>query len=47
MGLRNRKRTVELMSMLELGENFVTSMRQWKLRWCEHVTRRDVTVGIG
>ena len=44
--LRNRKKTSELMSMLEMSEDIVTLVGQSRMRWYGHVMRRDVTVGI-
>ena len=44
--LRDRKSSVELMSMVGLSEDIVTLVRRSRLRWYGHVLRRNEGVGI-
>ena len=44
--LRDRNNNMELMSMVVLSEDIVTLVRRSRLRWYEHVLRRNKEDGI-
>jgi hypothetical protein len=44
--LKDRKRTSELMLMLELSEDIVTVVGWLRLRWYGHVMKKDLTDGV-